>query len=164
MNNIAKIITYHLFCKFAFASLMMPIHEITSLHAVDPTNHQEHHEWINLENLVEQQQTVIIPKEIANINTHEAIYLGAILYFSTDKWTTWINDQPFTNESPENNLFKIAKISSQCAEIELKKYKNLAPIKLKANQTITNVENAYIVDGDARKKDTQTVSYHKEQL
>lgn len=155
MNKLHKItyIALNIFLKIN-ASLMMEAEEVSAINEIISENSfKEQDEWVNFNSLIK--------KETKNIKQHELIYLGAILYFDKNHWTVWINDQPFTNESRENNAFKVLKISKNTAEIKLKNYNHLKPVKLNANQTLTNPEDCNVVDGDARKTGKHTA---KEQL
>lgn len=132
-------------CVFAMplnASLMMTTKEVKTLNALVDNDVEKHKEWINLDNLTDTE-----PKAAQII---DAIYLGAILYFGPSNWTVWINDQTFTNESKEDNLLRILKVSNYVAEIEIKNA-NFNSVKLRPSQTLVTVDGR-VVDGDAREK------------
>lgn len=125
------------------ASLMMTPKELKTLNSLVGNDVENHREWLNLEDMSADT-------ELKAAQVIDAIYLGAILYFSPSNWTIWINDQTFTNENKEDSLLRILKVSNHVAEIEIKNA-SFNSVKLRPSQTLVTVDGR-VVDGDAREK------------
>ena len=130
---------------------MMNTKELNALNNLssdhDPNQYLE---WLDLG----ENNATEMPPMLQSVN---AVYLGAILYFGPSNWTVWINDQTFTFETNEDNLLKILKVSHHLAVIELKN-SNLKPVKLRPSQTLLVKDGMQIVNGDAREKQSSAKS------
>jgi hypothetical protein len=142
LKNYYSLLLLVSFLNSLSASLMMTPKEVRAINSLSADHDTEQHkEWLHFDDLS-------IDSDLKNIQTVNAIYLGAILYFSPSNWTVWINDQTFTSESKEDQLLRILKVSNHVAEIEIKNA-SFSSVKLRPSQTLID---GRIVNGDAREK------------
>lgn len=121
------------------ASLMMSSEEVELLNAIAPA--------------AEEANFLLDTSEISTFSfsvVEEILFLSAILYLSSMRWTVWINERTYTADNKEDNTLKITKVTNHYIEFELKNTMKKT-IRLRSNQSLITIGNN-IVDGDARQK------------
>lgn len=127
------------------ASLMMSKEELNVLNVLAPTD--------DLNPIEILKTTAPEPVALKMEPVEHILFVSAILYFNQDQWTVWINDKTYTIDYNEDQYIKIVRVSNDQVQLELKNA-NQKIVRLRANQSLVPVCHN-IIDGDARRKDTE---------